>query len=70
MVAARDDAYVSRESVQQLHRYWGGSELRMVSGGHVSAFVMHQEAFRGAIRDSLRRVARPAPQAAAPPPQG
>eukprot|EP00198_Chlamydomonas_reinhardtii_P012300 XP_001701637.1 predicted protein [Chlamydomonas reinhardtii] len=29
IVAARDDAYVSRESVQQLHQYWAGSELRM-----------------------------------------
>ncbi|GLC41459.1 hypothetical protein PLESTM_001198100 [Pleodorina starrii] len=65
IVAARDDAYVSTESVRQLHAYWGGgSELRMVSGGHVSAFLMHQEAFRTAIRDSLARVARPPP----PPP--
>ncbi|KXZ50280.1 hypothetical protein GPECTOR_17g919 [Gonium pectorale] len=61
IVAARDDAYVSGESVRQLHEYWPGSELRMVSGGHVSAFLMHQDAFRQAIRDSLTRVARPPP---------
>ncbi|GIL81836.1 hypothetical protein Vretimale_1426 [Volvox reticuliferus] len=64
IVAARDDAYVSPESVQQLHRYWQGSELRMVTGGHVSAFLMHQEAFREAIRNSLARVARPPPSVA------
>ncbi|KAG2425973.1 hypothetical protein HXX76_013344 [Chlamydomonas incerta] len=61
IVAARDDAYVSQQSVQQLHQYWAGSELRMVSGGHVSAFLMHQDAFRAAIRDSLSRLAAPPP---------
>ena len=34
IVAAESDAYVSTESVRQLHRYWEGSELRLVSGGH------------------------------------
>lgn len=48
---------------QQAH--WPGSELRLVSGGHVSAFLMHQDAFRGALRDSLARVAGPPPAAAA-----
>ncbi|KAG2499676.1 hypothetical protein HYH03_002611 [Edaphochlamys debaryana] len=73
IVAARDDAYVSRESVDQLHSYYSGSELRMVSGGHVSAFLMHQDAFRSAIRDSMVRVARPPAQqggAGAGPPPG
>ncbi len=41
-MAARDDAYVAPRSVRQLHAYWEGSELRLVSGGHVSAFLMHQ----------------------------
>lgn len=35
-------SYVALESVQKLHSYYPGSELRMVSGGHVSAFLMHQ----------------------------
>ncbi|PNH03096.1 hypothetical protein TSOC_010885 [Tetrabaena socialis] len=61
IVAATDDAYVSVESVRQMHSYYAGSELRLVSGGHVSAFLMHQTAFRGAIRDSLARVAAPPP---------
>lgn len=41
--------------------HWPGSELRLVSGGHVSAFLMHQDAFRAALRDSLARVAAPPP---------
>eukprot|EP00197_Chlamydomonas_leiostraca_P007037 CAMPEP_0202860166 /NCGR_PEP_ID=MMETSP1391-20130828/1990_1 /ASSEMBLY_ACC=CAM_ASM_000867 /TAXON_ID=1034604 /ORGANISM="Chlamydomonas leiostraca, Strain SAG 11-49" /LENGTH=577 /DNA_ID=CAMNT_0049539305 /DNA_START=86 /DNA_END=1816 /DNA_ORIENTATION=- len=50
-VAAKDDGYVSLDSVQELHQYWPGSELRMVSGGHVTAFLMHHDRFRGAIAD-------------------
>ena len=56
MVAATDDAYVSVESVQAVHRYWVGSELRMVRGGHVSAFLMQQAHFRRAVLDSLNRL--------------
>ena len=56
MVAATDDAYVSVESVQAVHRYWAGSELRMVRGGHVSAFLMQQAHFRRAVLDSLNRL--------------
>lgn len=56
IVAAESDAYVSTESVRQLHRYWEGSELRLVSGGHVSAFLLHQSSFRQAVLDSLQRL--------------
>jgi hypothetical protein len=45
--------------VSQAH--WPGSELRLVPGGHVSAFLLHQDAFRQALRDSLARVAAPPP---------
>lgn len=55
-VAARDDAYVSVASVEAMHAYYPGSELRMVDGGHVSAFLMHQPRFREAVADSLRRL--------------
>ena len=44
-------------------RHWPGSELRWVAGGHVSAFLLQQPAFRRAITDSLERVAAP-PRAA------
>lgn len=58
LVAAADDAYVSTESVTQLHQYWPGSELRLLPGGHVSAFLVHQEHFRQAMRDALQRLRR------------
>ena len=56
IVAAKDDAYVSVESVEAVHRYWEGSELRLVKGGHVSGFLMQQPQFRQAISDSLKRL--------------
>lgn len=43
--------------------HWPGSELRMVNGGHVSAFLMHQDAFRAALRDSLARLEAGTPAA-------
>ncbi len=39
--------YVALNSVKELHNYWTGSELRLVSGGHVSAFLMHQVWLQG-----------------------
>lgn len=53
IVAATEDAYVSRESVLEMHEYLPGSELRWVPGGHVSSFVLHQREFRRAIEDSI-----------------
>jgi hypothetical protein len=41
--------------------HWPGSELRTVNGGHVSAFLMHHDAFREALRDSLARLEAGAP---------
>jgi pimeloyl-ACP methyl ester carboxylesterase len=56
LVAARDDAYVSPASVEELARHLAGSEVRWVEGGHVSSFILHQPAFREAILDSLGRL--------------
>jgi hypothetical protein len=56
LVAAVDDAYAPPHDVAVLHRHWVGSEMRTVSGGHVSAFLLHQEAFRRAIADSVARL--------------
>lgn len=58
-MAAENDAYVSVESVREVHRTWPGSELRLVPGGHVSAYLSQQHAFRKAIADALKRLARP-----------
>lgn len=60
LVAATEDAYVSPESVVDLHRHLPGSEVRWVPGGHVSSFLLHQPTFRQAIADSLDRL-RPPP---------
>jgi pimeloyl-ACP methyl ester carboxylesterase len=56
LVAATEDAYVSRESVLELQRHLPGSEVRWVPGGHVSSFVLHHGEFRRAIEDSLNRL--------------
>jgi pimeloyl-ACP methyl ester carboxylesterase len=56
LVAATEDAYVSPASVLELQDHLPGSEVRWVPGGHVSSFLMHQNAFRQAIKDSLERL--------------
>lgn len=55
-VAATDDGYIPKHSVLELQRAWPGSEVRWVSGGHVSSFILHNDAFRKAIVDSLNRL--------------
>ena len=56
LVGATDDAYVSPQSVKELAAHWPGSEVRWVKGGHVSAFLLQQSAFRLAISDSINRL--------------
>ena len=56
LVAATEDAYVSPQSVLDLHRHLPGSEVRWIPGGHVSSFLMHQPTFRNAIVDSLDKL--------------
>jgi hypothetical protein len=56
IVGASQDAYVSPQSVMDLHAHLPGSEVRWVPGGHVSSFILHQPAFRQAVVDSLSRL--------------
>jgi hypothetical protein len=56
LVAGDADAIVPPETVVQLHKYWEGSELRWVSGGHVRSIFGKTGIFRHAIRDSFRRL--------------
>lgn len=56
LVAATEDAYVSPQSVLEMHKHLPGSEIRWVPGGHVSSFLLHQPTFRAAIADSLSRL--------------
>ncbi|CAL8468337.1 g7877 [Coccomyxa elongata] len=60
IVGAHNDAYVSAHSVRELAAHWPGSQVRWVPGGHVSAFLLQQPAFRKAILDSLERLSQPA----------
>ena len=56
LVGATEDAYVSAQSVRELAAHWPASEVRWVKGGHVSAFLLQQPAFRRAISDSIDRL--------------
>ncbi|KAJ4972362.1 hypothetical protein NE237_005461 [Protea cynaroides] len=55
-VAATDDGYIPKHSVLELQKAWPGSEVRWVTGGHVSSFLLHNDAFRKAIVDGLDRL--------------
>ncbi|KAF3583977.1 hypothetical protein F2Q69_00031843 [Brassica cretica] len=55
-VAATDDGYIPKHSVLELQKAWPGSEVRWVTGGHVSSFILHNDEFRRAIVDGLDRV--------------
>ncbi|KAB1202823.1 hypothetical protein CJ030_MR8G024936 [Morella rubra] len=55
-VAATDDGYIPKHSVLELQKAWPGSEVRWVTGGHVSSFLLHNGEFRRAIIDGLNRL--------------
>uniref|UniRef100_A0A0K8THS9 Protein ABHD18 n=1 Tax=Lygus hesperus TaxID=30085 RepID=A0A0K8THS9_LYGHE len=54
-VCAVDDGYVPRCGVTDIRAVWPDAEVRYVQGGHVTAFVLHQKAFRKAIVDAFDR---------------
>ncbi|MCO5608097.1 hypothetical protein L7F22_062303 [Adiantum nelumboides] len=55
-VSATNDAYIPRHSVLEFQRAWPGSEVRWVTGGHVSSYIFHSNKFRRAIRDGIARL--------------
>ncbi|RDX82198.1 Protein ABHD18, partial [Mucuna pruriens] len=55
-VSATDDGYIPKHSVLELQKAWPGSEVRWVTGGHVSSFLLHHGEFRRAIVDGLDRL--------------
>lgn len=55
-VGATDDGYIPKHSIMELQKAWPGSEVRWVTGGHVSSFFLHNDAFRKAIVDALDRL--------------
>lgn len=52
----QDDGYIPKHSVLELQKAWPGSEVRWVTGGHVSSFLLHNGEFRRAIVDGLGRL--------------
>ncbi|MED6139063.1 hypothetical protein PIB30_080339 [Stylosanthes scabra] len=52
-IILQDDGYIPKHSVLELQKAWTGSEVRWVTGGHVSSFLLHNGEFRRAIVDSL-----------------
>lgn len=56
LVAATNDGYIPKDSVLELQKAWPGSEVRWVTGGHVSSFIIHFDSFRKAIVDALDRL--------------
>ncbi|KAM0981044.1 hypothetical protein COP1_014282 [Malus domestica] len=55
-VSATDDRYIPKHSVLELQKAWPGSEVRWVTGGRVSSFLLHDSEFRRAIVDGLDRL--------------
>lgn len=58
IVSARSDGFVDPAQTEALHHHWPGSELRWVSGGHLSAAVLARRAHRRAIEDAFARLER------------
>jgi len=56
LVGAQADAYISRESVENVHRHWPGSTLTWVPSGHVGAFLFHRDLWVEAVRKSFARL--------------
>lgn len=55
-IVLQDDGYIPKHSVLELQKAWPGSEVRWVTGGHVSSFILHNDEFRRAIKDGLDRL--------------
>ncbi|XP_012279844.1 protein ABHD18 isoform X2 [Orussus abietinus] len=54
-VCARDDAYIPREGCMSLEQIWPGAEIRFINAGHVTAYLLHQKAFRSTIAEAFER---------------
>ncbi|XP_056898721.1 protein ABHD18 [Takifugu flavidus] len=55
VIQAKEDAYVPRTGVLSLQDIWPGCEVRFLNGGHISAYLFKQNAFRQAIYDTFNR---------------
>jgi len=55
-VAATDDRFVPRHSSEMILRHLSGTEIRWLSGGHVSSIIFQKKAFRVALADAIYRL--------------
>ena len=55
LVACRHDGFIPAEEAEALHRWWEGSELRWVDGGHLTGLVLHHHVHRRAVLDAFGR---------------
>jgi surfactin synthase thioesterase subunit len=55
LLGGRSDRIVSPNSVDRLHHYWKGSELRWRPGGHISLWLLEVPAMANAIADSFEK---------------
>ena len=46
VIAAKDDAYILRDGVNDFNSIWPGSSVEYIEEGHVSAFLRGQPKFR------------------------
>ena len=53
LVASRHDGFIPAEEAEALHRWWSGSELRWVEGGHLTGLVLHHHVHRKAVLDAF-----------------
>ncbi|XP_028314793.1 protein ABHD18 isoform X2 [Gouania willdenowi] len=61
VVQAKEDAYIPRTGVRSLQEIWPGCEVRYLKGGHISAYLFKQNAFRQAIYEAFTRFCRKYP---------
>ena len=53
IVAAKNDAFVPATEASALQAHWPGSELRWISGGHVSTHLWGGKVIRQALKDAI-----------------
>ncbi|KAE9455946.1 hypothetical protein C3L33_12159, partial [Rhododendron williamsianum] len=58
MTLEEDDGYIPKHSVLELQRAWPGSEVRWVTGGHVSSFLLHNGETLLLCKDSMLNTPR------------
>jgi hypothetical protein len=56
-IAALDDRFVPRHSVEMLSRHWPDAQIRWIEGGHVSSILGHRKVHLAALVDAMDMLA-------------